>query len=314
MASVGAYTFRPSPKLPGGHFPGQGRYVIIAASALAGRAPNGFPNHPMLPIAAGLISIALYAAAAARLVAAVRRGEGPRNRAAVALASLGAVLHAGVLYNSIFVPGGLDLGFFNALSLSTWAIVALMLALTAAQPVVNLGIGLFPLAALGLAGNLLFGTESGPTIPVESGGLDIHVLVSMAAYAVLSVAAMQAILLGVQHRMLHEHHPVRVVHSLPPLYLMESLLFRLIAAGFGLLTLALASGFVYLDNMFAQDLVHKTVLTMIAWVVFGVLLGGHYIAGWRGPTAVRFTLGGLALLVLGYFGSKLVLELVLAPA
>ena len=80
------------------------------------------------------------------------------------------------------------------------------------------------------------------------------------------------------------------------------------------LTLALASGFFYLDNMFAQHLVHKTVLTMIAWVVFGLLLAGHHFYGWRGPTAVRFTLGGLALLVLGYFGSKLALELVLAPA
>ncbi len=269
---------------------------------------------PMLPIAAGLIAIALYAGAATRLVAALRRGEGPRNRLAVTLAGVGAVLHAGLLYDGIFVPGGLDLGFFHALSLSAWAIVVLMLALTAVQPVVNLGIGLFPLAALALAGSMVFGTAGGPTIPVASSGLDIHVLVSMAAYAVLSVAAMQAILLGVQHRMLHEHQPVRVVHSLPPLYLMESLLFRLIAAGFVLLTLALASGFAYLDNMFAQDLVHKTVLTMIAWVVFGVLLGGHYVAGWRGPTAVRFTLGGLALLVLGYFGSKLVLELVLAPA
>ncbi|MEX1082394.1 MAG: cytochrome c biogenesis protein CcsA [Halofilum sp. (in: g-proteobacteria)] len=268
----------------------------------------------MLPIAAGLISIALYASAATRLIAALRREDGPRNPMAVALASAGALLHAVVLYDGIFVPGGLDLGFFNALSLSAWAIVVLMLALTLAQPVVNLGIGLFPLAAIGLAGNLAFGTTGGPTIPVESGGLDIHVLVSMAAYAVLSVAAMQAILLGVQHRMLHEHHPVRVVHTLPPLYVMEGLLFRLIATGFGLLTLALITGFAYLDNMFAQDLVHKTVLTMIAWGVFGVLLGGHYIAGWRGPTAVRFTLGGLALLVLGYFGSKLVLELVLAPA
>lgn len=269
----------------------------------------------MLPFVPGLIAIALYAGAAARLVSALRHGHGPRNPLAIALAAAAAVLHAVVLYDGIFVPGGLDLGFFNALSLSAWAIVVLMLALTATQPVVNLGIGLFPLALLALGGSLLFGTgRAGPTIPLESSGLDIHVLVSMAAYAVLSVAAMQAILLGVQHRMLHEHHPVGVVHSLPPLYVMEGLLFRLIAAGFGLLTLALATGFIYLENMFAQDLVHKTVLTIIAWVVFGVLLGGHYTFGWRGPTAVRFTLGGLALLVLGYFGSKLVLELVLAPS
>lgn len=269
----------------------------------------------MQPILFGLTAIVLYVLATARLVVALRRGQGPRNALAIVLGMIAAVLHAGVLYTSIGVPGGLDLGFFNALSLSACAIVVLMLALTTFQPVVNLGLGLFPLAALALVGNLMFGTgQAGPTIPIQSSGLDIHVLVSISAYAVLSLAAMQAILLGVQHRMLHEHHPVTVVHSLPPLYVMESLLFRLILAGFALLTLALASGFFYLDNMFAQHLVHKTVLTMIAWVVFGLLLAGHYAYGWRGPTAVRFTLGGLALLVLGYFGSKLALELVLAPA
>lgn len=263
----------------------------------------------------GLIAIVLYALATARLVTGLRQGQGPRNVTAIALGAVAAVLHALVLYSSIVVPGGLDLGFFNALSLTACAIVALMLALTAFQPVVNLGLGLFPLAALALVGNLLFGTgQAGPTIPLRSSGLDIHVLVSLAAYAVLSLAAMQAILLGVQHRMLHEHHPVAVVRTLPPLYVMESVLFRLILAGFALLTLALVSGFVYLDNMFAQHLVHKTVLTMIAWIVFGLLLAGHHVYGWRGPTAVRFTLGGLALLVLGYFGSKVVLELVLAPA
>jgi len=95
---------------------------------------------------------------------------------------------------------------------------------------------------------------------------------------------------------------------------MEKLLFHMIAIGFVLLTVALASGLIYLEDMFAQHLVHKTVLTMAAWVVFGILLGGHYIAGWRGPTAVKLTVGAFVLLVLGYFGSKLVLELILDRA
>ena len=140
------------------------------------------------------------------------------------------------------------------------------------------------------------------------------ILLSICAHGVLGLAAMQAILLGFQHRLLHDRQPLRAVRALPPLYVMESLLFRMIWVGFALLTAALASGFVYLENLFAQQLVHKTVLTIAAWVLFGTLLGGHHWAGWRGPTAVRFTLGGFALLVLGYFGSKIVLELILAPA
>ncbi|MDP4917088.1 MAG: cytochrome c biogenesis protein CcsA, partial [Haliea sp.] len=62
---------------------------------------------------------------------------------------------------------------------------------------------------------------------------------------------------------------------------------------------------------FAQHLVHKTVLTLIAWVVYSTLLWGRYQLGWRSQTAVRFTLGGFIVLMLAFLGSKLVLELVL---
>lgn len=267
----------------------------------------------MSSLALGLIGAALYAAATVRLALVLRRGRGPRNRGALVLAAVAVVAHAIVLHGAVFVPGGLDLGFFHALSLAAWVIVLMMLALTPAQPVDNLGLGLFPLAGLALVAMLAFGSgAAAPTIPASATGLDVHVVVSIVAYAVLSLAAMQAVVLGIQHRLLHEHHASGAVRALPPLYAMESLLFRMIGIGFALLTLALLTGFVYLEDMFAQHLVHKTVLSLVAWVVFAVLLAGHHVAGWRGPTAVRFTLGGLVLLLLAYFGSKLVLELILA--
>jgi len=92
---------------------------------------------------------------------------------------------------------------------------------------------------------------------------------------------------------------------------MESMLFELLWIGVSLLTIAIVSGFVFIDDIFAQSLVHKTVLTMIAWLLFSLLLWGHYQLGWRSQTAVRLTLAGFALLMLAFFGSKLVLELVL---
>ena len=92
---------------------------------------------------------------------------------------------------------------------------------------------------------------------------------------------------------------------------MESLLFEMIAAGFILLTLALISGFAFLQNMFAQHLVHKTVLSTLAWLVFGGLLLGRFRYGWRGRTAIIWTLSGFVILILAYFGSKAVLELML---
>lgn len=267
----------------------------------------------MLPIIAGSLAILLYLGATLELVNALRPGTRSRPARALVLTLGAALLHAVTLYHGVLVPSGLDLGFFHALSLAAWVIVVLLLLLALREPVANLGLGLLPLAGLAVLLALVFGgTPTAPAIPTSSSHLEFHILVSIGAYAVLSLAAMQAVLLGLQQRLLHEHQPAGVLRALPPLYLMESLLFRMIAIGFVLLTVALISGFVFLEDMFAQHLVHKTVLSIVAWAVFGVLLAGHHVAGWRGPTAVRFTLGGIALLVLAYFGSKFVLELILA--
>ena len=70
-------------------------------------------------------------------------------------------------------------------------------------------------------------------------------------------------------------------------------------------------GVLFLEDIFAQHLVHKTVLSLTAWLVFAVLLWGRFQFGWRGRTAIRWTLSGFAVLLLAYFGSKFVLELVL---
>jgi ABC-type uncharacterized transport system permease subunit len=91
---------------------------------------------------------------------------------------------------------------------------------------------------------------------------------------------------------------------------METLLFRIIALGYILLSLSLLSGVTYIDDIFAQHLVHKTVLSFAAWVVFAILLWGRWRFGWRGRTAVRWTLSGFGVLMLAYFGSKLVLEFI----
>lgn len=92
---------------------------------------------------------------------------------------------------------------------------------------------------------------------------------------------------------------------------MEVMLFELLFVGVVLLTLSIISGFLFVDDIFAQSLVHKTLLTMLAWVLFSVLLWGHHKLGWRSQIAVRLTLAGFAALMLAFFGSKLVLELVL---
>ena len=98
---------------------------------------------------------------------------------------------------------------------------------------------------------------------------------------------------------------------MPALQTQESLLFQSLGLGFFLLSLSLVSGVMFVDDLLAQHLAHKTILSIATWLVFAVLLWGRWRHGWRGRTATRWTLWGFALLALAYFGSKVVLEMVL---
>ncbi|MDQ3510692.1 MAG: cytochrome c biogenesis protein CcsA, partial [Pseudomonadota bacterium] len=80
---------------------------------------------------------------------------------------------------------------------------------------------------------------------------------------------------------------------------------------FILLSAALLTGLLFVENLLAQHLVHKTVLSVVSWLAFGALLIGRWRLGWRGSVAVRWTLVAMAFLLLALFGSKFVLELVL---
>ena len=139
-----------------------------------------------------------------------------------------------------------------------------------------------------------------------------HIASSLIAYSLLNIAALQALFVAIQDHYLRNHRTDNaLMRSLPSLQAMESLMFQLIAAGLLFLTLSLMSGFLFLDDMFAQHLAHKTVLSLLAWLVFAILLVGRQRFGWRGQTAIRWTLGGFMALMLAYFGSKMVLELIL---
>ena len=244
-----------------------------------------------------------------RLFGAEEAWRPPRNLG-IALGFIGLVLHALMLYQELFTAGGLNLSFFNAVSLAAWTVAALLLISALTKPVENLAILAFPLAAIMI---LLDARYPGSRLLADGAGwaLQVHVLTSMLAYSLLTLASAQAILLAVQDNHLRRHHPGGFIRTLPPLQTMESLLFEMIGLGFVLLTVSLLTGFAYLENMFAQHLVHKTVLSIVAWLAFAMLLWGRYRFGWRGRTAIRWTLVGFAVLMLAYFGSKAVIELVL---
>lgn len=234
----------------------------------------------------------------------------PHRMLGISLGFVALALQALVLYGELITPVGLNLSFFNVAALVTWTIVLLLLASSLTKPVENLGIVLLPAAGMAMILAIRF-----PHLHLlhESGslGLNLHILISLLAYSLLTLASVQAILLSIQHQHLHSRHPGGFVRALPPLQTMETLLFEMIGAGFFLLSLALLSGFLFLENLFAQHLAHKTILSLISWVVFGILLWGRFRFGWRGRAAITGTLIGFVLLMLAYFGSRAVLELIL---
>ncbi|GGK09397.1 cytochrome C assembly family protein [Luteimonas terricola] len=256
----------------------------------------------MIPV---LVSIALYLVATGLLVAGIRRGGG---RAWLAVAAGAMLMHALEHVLAWRELGGADMHFFAAISLVTLGMAALTTIVGARGRMASLGVVVFPLAALVLLANHLRGHL--PPEPLDW-RLQLHAWMALLAYATLAVAALLAVMLWLQERALSRREIHDWLRALPPLVELETLLFRTIATGFVLLSATLLTGALFVEDLLAQHLLHKTVLSVLSWLVFGVLLLGRWRRGWRGRAAVHWTLAAMALLVLAFFGSKFVLELVL---
>jgi ABC-type uncharacterized transport system permease subunit len=270
----------------------------------------------MLSSILNVVALACYLAGGALLLVRLLRpaeDHAPTQpHAALWLTAIGLAAHATVLKLTLFTDEGLNLALNSSSSLMTAMIVALYLAVSAFRPIVNLGIFLLPLAALAV---LLAWIWPGDYILIPRGMplMTVHFVVAFVAYSLLALAMLQALLVFWQENRLRHRYPGRLLRALPPLQTMEHLMFQLIAAGFSLLTITLISGTMFAEAVFGRPLVftHHVVLAILAWVTFAVLLLGHWRFGWRGRNAVRWTVGGFALLVLAYFGSKFVFEILL---
>ena len=214
--------------------------------------------------------------------------------------------HTDAIMHTMRVNGPFSIGLPEAISLLAWTLAVLAGLISIERQYRVLGAILLGSAALGAAM-----TGAGRTYAEASAPgweLTAHILLSMGAAALLFAAAVTALLLVFLDRRLHARRIADLPSGMPPLDALEKVMFRLIGAGFGLLTLALFTGFVFVTNLFAQNLVQKTVLSLIAWLLFGVLLVGRLRFGWRGRSAVRWTLSGFGVLSVAYFGVKFVLE------
>ncbi len=257
-----------------------------------------------------ILAITLYllytASGWVMLRSASNRRLGP---AAWALAFLALFAHTDAIVHIMRTDRPFSIGLLEALSLLAWTLAVLACLLSIERQNRVLGAILLASAAFGAAVTGFGRTYAEEHMP--SWALSAHILLSMAAAALLFAAAVTALLLIFLDRRLRLRRIADLPSVLPPLDALERVMFRLIGAGFALLTLALGTGFIFVTDLFAQHLIQKTVLSLIAWVLFGILLMGRIRYGWRGRAAVLSTLSGFGFLALAYFGSKFVLETLL---
>jgi len=218
------------------------------------------------------------------------------------------LLQAATLGYLIFQPQGLNLGFFVAFSLISWLISIQILLSSIFRRIESLGIVVFPVS--GIACVIASLRVPGQVILITDNAIQGHIMVSVIAYSLITLGAFHASLLAYQDHSIRRHHPGGFIRFLPPLHDMETLLFQFLGFGFVFLSASLLTGFIYLEDIFSQHLVHKTVFSIVAWFNLGILLYGRVRFGWRGKTAIRWTLSSFIFLMLAFFGSKLVLEFI----
>ncbi|MCS6944509.1 MAG: cytochrome c biogenesis protein CcsA [Sutterellaceae bacterium] len=227
-----------------------------------------------------------------------------------------ALAHATLLAGAVLDHGALRFGFAQALSATMLFAVLIVWLEGFVVPIRGLQVLVLPVAAVASVLPALF---QGALIAVgrDSLAFRAHWFVAIAAFSLITIAALHALLMASMDRSLHaaadEGAFARVLAEVPPLLAMERLLFRLLWTGFLLLTAALISGVLFTEELFGRPLRfdHKTVFTIASWLIFAGLLAGRQLFGWRGRTALRFTLVGFVLLLLAYVGSRFVLEVIL---
>lgn len=263
--------------------------------------------------AAAWLALTGLAWRAARPAVAAGPDTGRDFRPESVLVPVALVLHAMLVYRGVVVAEGLNLGLANAVSLLVWLTALIYWLAGLAYPGLSGMQGLMAPVAFGAV--VLQGTLPSRHVVTYTAEplFTMHFAIAMLAYALVIVATVHAVAMLAEEKWLHRGVLPPFLKSLPPLMEMEALLFRLLLAAFVLLTLTVVSGVFFSELLFGKPFAftHKNVFAILSWLIFGGLLAGHHLRGWRGKTAVRWTLAGFFMLLIAYVGSKFVLEIVL---
>jgi len=263
---------------------------------------------PNLALIANLLALTIYSVASVYFIAKAWRQHQLSSRELRVTATIALLLHAVGVHGFSFGREGFYLSYFGISSLIFWTINLIVLISSRKKELNNLFLLLFPLSAASVLASTL---EHPATMHLLDYSIACHVILSVLAYSLLTIASLQALVLAYQNHQLKHKHLTSGNRLLPPLQTMEALLFEMLWVGEIMLTLAIISGFWFVEDMFAQHLVHKTVFSLCAWLIYALLLWGRWQLGWRGTRAIRWALAGFVCLMLAYFGSRMVLEMVL---
>lgn len=263
--------------------------------------------------AATWLTVCALAWQASRTAQAGRPVSPGALRAESVLVPAALVLHGMLIFYTVPVAEGLDLGVGNAISLLAWlAALVYGFARLVYPGLATLQGIMAPVALVAVLMQVSLGSRH--IVNYEGAPLfTAHLAIAMLAYSLFIVATIHALMMLALEKWLKRGTLPPMFRNLPPLLEMEALLFRILLAAFVLLTLTLVTGVFFSEQLFGRPyaFTHKTVFGVISWFIYGGLLAGHHLRGWRGKIAVYWTLAGFALLLLSYVGSKFVLEIIL---
>ncbi|MEM9102790.1 MAG: cytochrome c biogenesis protein CcsA [Pseudomonadota bacterium] len=255
---------------------------------------------------ASILSAFSYVLLSYLLYSSVFKSRSYPKMAIYGSAGIGLLFHALSLYHLFFTPTGQNFALFNVVALVSFICIVLLTVSHIKNDASALLFIVVPIGVISLFSAQLVSSNQ----PIHSHILGwplVHIITAVTAYSLFSLAALQAVLMNVLDNRLRKN-PSHISPLLPPVQTMDNFLFQLISTGFILLTVALTSASIYSIELIKSQPLHKLVLSIGSWLVFLALLVGRHRFGWRGKTAVRWTLWGVSLLVLGYLGSKLALE------
>ncbi|KZX78020.1 hypothetical protein A3715_18505 [Oleiphilus sp. HI0009] len=252
-----------------------------------------------------LIAICLYLLGSGFKAIQIIRKSAPRNIIPITSGLVAAIAQASSIVISFGQHQSFDL--VHSTAIITCISVVVFIIFATRKPIHNMLLIMYPAAALSMISMLAIRPDDAPN--QLDNGILVHIALSILAYSILCLASVQAIFVVYRNRQLKSH--LHSNSSLPPLLVMESTLFDLLRIGTLFLAIAITLGFIFVHDLFAQHLAHKTFFSLVSLVLFGVLLFGRRQYGWRGSLAASLTLWGTGSLMLGFFGTKIVLESIL---